>query len=471
MIICFFPIVSKGLFASSMGTWYTLPMKNPFKHVECSGEALCRWFCFAAATLFLLGFGPAGYRQITGAKLVLFYAVFGSFTAALAACAFWGRLRLLRRPGPAQILVLLYWLLTLVSALCSPWRQEALLGGARDEGLVTITLYAAAFLSLSCFAVPGKPMAAVFAAAITADCLVCLLQLAGLNPLGLYPGDLSWADRYTGYNGAFIGLTGNADFTAAVLSLAFPLCWGAALRLKKPLYGVPALLSLLVLILGETRGGLLGAVCGSVLALPVVLPLGKRGRKRLWTGILAAGLLTLLLLWLLPLPGTLGEAHALLRGKIADGYGSGRIYIWRNTLPLLRERLLLGGGADTFSHRMTAVFTRAAEDGRVIRRTIDCAHNEYLNILVNQGLPALLCCLAALACSLVRWFRRSGGIAAALTGAAVLCYAIQAFFGISTPSSSGFFWVFWGLLEAALPGSGAPSEGSAIIDKEGPGML
>ena len=240
-------------------------MMKPFKHPAFTGDTVCLWFCFAAATLFLLGFGPSGYRQITGAKLVLFFAVFGSFLAALVICALMGRLRLLRRPGPAQILVLLYWLLTLVSALCSPWRQEALLGGARDEGLVTITLYAAAFLALSCFAVPGKSMAAVFAAAITADCLICLLQLAGLNPLGLYPGDLSWADRYTGYNGAFIGLTGNADFTAAVLSLAFPLCWGAALRLKKPLYGVPALLSLLVLILGETRGGLLGAVCGSVL--------------------------------------------------------------------------------------------------------------------------------------------------------------------------------------------------------------
>ena len=400
-------------------------MLKEIKGAGSGGETVCRWFCCAAASVFLLGFGPAGYRQITGAKLILFYAVWGSFLAALGFCALTGRLRLLRRPGPAQVLVLLYWLASLVSALASPWRREALLGGPRDEGLLTITLYAAAFLALSCFSVPGKRMLQVFAAAVTLNCLVALLQFMGLDPLGLYPEGLGWADRHTGYNGAFIGLTGNADFAAAILSLAFPLCWTAALRLKRPLYLIPALLSLLVLILGETKGGLLGAVCGSVLALPVVLPLGKTGRKRLRLGILCAAALGLALLWLLPLPGTLGEAHALLRGKAEDSFGSGRIYIWRNTLPLLRERLLTGGGPDTFSHRMTAVFTRIDENGKTIRRTIDCAHNEYLNILVNQGLPALLFYLAALLCSFVRWFRRRGDAAAALAGAALLCYALQ----------------------------------------------
>ena len=446
-------------------------MLKEIKGAGSGGETVCRWFCCAAASVFLLGFGPAGYRQITGAKLILFYAVWGSFLAALGFCALTGRLRLLRRPGPAQVLVLLYWLASLVSALASPWRREALLGGPRDEGLLTITLYAAAFLALSCFSVPGKRMLQVFAAAVTLNCLVALLQFMGLDPLGLYPEGLGWADRHTGYNGAFIGLTGNADFAAAILSLAFPLCWTAALRLKRPLYLIPALLSLLVLILGETKGGLLGAVCGSVLALPVVLPLGKTGRKRLRLGILCAAALGLALLWLLPLPGTLGEAHALLRGKAEDSFGSGRIYIWRNTLPLLRERLLTGGGPDTFSHRMTAVFTRIDENGKTIRRTIDCAHNEYLNILVNQGLPALLFYLAALLCSFVRWFRRRGDAAAALAGAALLCYALQAFFGISTPTCTGFFWIVWGLLEAAPEGKDGPSSEASVIDKEGSDML
>ncbi len=423
------------------------------KAQRSTSRDLCFWFCLAAATVFFLGFGPKGYQHITGTKLVLFYALYGSFLAALAVCACMGRLRPARRPGLPQLFVLLYWVMTLISALCSPWRREAVLGGARDEGLIAVTVYVLVFLALSAWAEPDKWMLRVFAAAVTADCLVCFLQLMGLNPLGLFPSSLGWADRNVAYNGAFLGLTGNADFTASVLSLAFPLCWAAAVRAKKPLYLIPAAMSLAVLILGETGGGLLGALCGSVLALPVVLPLGKKGRRILWLCILGLALLGLLLLLALPLPGMLGEAHALLHGRAEDSFGSSRIYIWRNTLPLLGERILLGGGADTFSHRMTAVFTRTLEDGSVLRRSIDCAHNEYLNLWVNQGLPALVFHLAALGYSLARWFRRRGGTAAVLLGAAVLCYGLQAVFGISTPSCTALFWVFRGLLEAALGSS------------------
>ncbi len=415
-----------------------------------NSESVCLWFCIAASTVFFLGVGPAGYRRITPVKLLLFYAVFGGFLAALVLCALRKRLRVISKPGPAQLLVCLYWFATLLSALFSPWRSEAFLRGSRDEGFLAITVYVLVFLALSCFARPGKVMLRVFAAAVCADCTVCFLQLMGMNPLWLFPGSLGWADRNIAYNGAFLGLTGNADFTAAVMSLAFPLCWGAAVKEKQPLYCVPAAMSLLVLILGETRGGLLGAAAGSVLALPVVLPLGRTGKRILRLCIAGLCILALLLLWLLPLPGILGEAYALLHGRGEYSFGSGRIYIWRNTLPLLGDRILLGGGPDTFPHRMTAKFTRVLEDGQLLQRTIDCAHNEYLNIWINQGLPALLFYLAALVCSLSSWLRRRGGAASAILGAALLCYVLQAFFGISTPSCSGFFWVFWGLFEAGL---------------------
>ena len=80
-------------------------------------------------------------------------------------------------------------------------------------------------------------------------------------------------------------------------------------------------------------------------------------------------------------------------------------------------------------------------------RSIDVAHNEYLNILVNQGIFALLSYLAAVISALVHWYRNKSAAAAA-AGAAVLCYCVQAFFGISMFIAAIFFWIALAYLES-----------------------
>ena len=145
----------------------------------------------------------------------------------------------------------------------------------------------------------------------------------------------------------------------------------------------------------------------------------------------------------------LGEAHEILQGRAEDEFGSGRVFIWKNVWQAVKERPLFGGGPDTLSRRITAYFERYDEAGHIVRRTgIDTAHNEYLNILANQGLFALLCWLGALGCSTVRFVRRAGERPAALIcGSAVLGYCVQAFFGISMCLSTPYFVIAWAMLE------------------------
>ncbi len=85
----------------------------------------------------------------------------------------------------------------------------------------------------------------------------------------------------------------------------------------------------------------------------------------------------------------------------------------------------------------------------IVRRSgIDTAHNEYLNILANQGLFALLCWLGALGYSAVRFVRGQGSDPQLLIcGSAVLGYCVQAFFGISMCLSTPFFLIAWAILE------------------------
>ena len=160
-------------------------------------------------------------------------------------------------------------------------------------------------------------------------------------------------------------------------------------------------------------------------------------------------LLALLSVWLLPnLSGMFGEAHALLHGEADPTFGSGRIYIWKNVWEAICARPWFGGGPDTLAHQVSAYFERYdADANRILRATIDAAHNEYLNIWANQGVFALLCWLGALGASAVWFVRRADEAETLICGSAVLGYCIQAFFGISTCISAPYLFLAWAMLE------------------------
>lgn len=142
--------------------------------------------------------------------------------------------------------------------------------------------------------------------------------------------------------------------------------------------------------------------------------------------------------------GFLAQAHDLLHGRWNDSFGSGRLGIWREVLALVRERPILGGGPDTLGLRGLPAFTRYHEElGFTIRNVPDAAHNEFLNILVNQGGLALLAYLALLAFCAVRWWRAGAeeDDAAPLAGAAACLYLLQSFFGISSCFTTPYLWM------------------------------
>lgn len=402
-------------------------------------------YVLSMCTVFLLAFGPQGYGNITGVKWAVFCGLTGLYLVMLirALC------RSGKKPGKpegAEFCLLGYLFFTALSAACSPWPGIALLGGGRNDGALTVCLYVLIALSLSRFARPGKRMLRVFAAAMTIYCAVCLLQLCDRNPLGLFPGELRWSGRERAYNGAFLGFTGNADMSAAVLGMGFCLFLSGAVICREWWLFVPAAGCGGVLVLAGLRGGLLSAAGGTVLTLPGLLRLDRKKRWIYWAALALAVLAALTVVYLVPAGGTLGELHAMLRGEWSDSYASGRIYIWKQVLPLAGQRPLMGFGADTLGQQGLQ-FTKSLPDGGVLERSIDCAHSEYLNIWVNQGLPALLCLLGGAGFTWEK-SRKTGGRAAIPLRGAFLAYGISALTGVSMPGSTAFFWICWGLLGA-----------------------
>jgi len=141
--------------------------------------------------------------------------------------------------------------------------------------------------------------------------------------------------------------------------------------------------------------------------------------------------------------GMIYEASQILRGRWDDSFGSSRVYIWRSVLEAIElQNLLFGTGPDTLGYWQIESFTRYSEEFGVMWVTnIDAAHNEYIHILATLGLFAFISYIGALIFMIIKWFRFPDNKLSAVSGAGVLFYSIQAFFGISMPIVAPFFWV------------------------------
>jgi len=135
------------------------------------------------------------------------------------------------------------------------------------------------------------------------------------------------------------------------------------------------------------------------------------------------------------------EMREILHGNISDEFGTNRVYIWRNALRVFPDNPIIGSGPDTF--RNAFPIDAQLEYGEMY----DKAHNEYLQILICQGILGLLCYLVFLGCVLFKSVPRAFkdpvimAVLAALAG-----YCVQAFFNISHPVASQMLWVFAGIL-------------------------
>lgn len=428
-------------------------------------ERLTALFLLLMALVYPLWI-TGNYQTITEQKFSCFLALAGGYVLLMAVLG----LELLavgqaRCPSPKalwaraslpQKLVVAYALCTLASAALSPFGGETLWGMSRSEGLVTQLLYCGMFLLVSVFGRADRRLLYALGLSVSVASAVGLLQLAGWNPLGLYPAGLTYYDAGSAYFGAYLSTIGNVDLLAAFLCAAVPLFAGTLARRRdreRLVLLIPLVLALTLLLWMRVAAGIVG-VLGAALVLCPALSVTPRRRKRLALASLALALGGLTAVYALGgrVGGTVGEFSRLLHGQVEDSFGSGRVYIWKQVAGLVPERLWFGGGPDTLAARVSGYFQRYdAATGLTLRSLIDTAHCEYLNILVNQGLLALLAYLGALAASAVRWLRRAPvDTAAAVLGGGVLCYGIQALFGISSFITAPALWLVWGLLEQRL---------------------
>ena len=421
-------------------------------------ETICTIYLVLMSTVHLLFFYPGvGYRNITGAKRTTFFILTGLYLIALLLSPKSQEDRQLlkqrlKRCSVALWAMLAYLLLTVVSGLLSPHGSVVWVGYTRNEGVITQMLYVLVFATLMLFARPKQWLLFPLGATVIVMTVIAVLQVLGGDPLDLYPNGRS----YVISEGRFLTTVGNVDFTSGLLCVLIPLFAATMIRgrgWERFLLILPLSVALYLLLQIDVLGGYVGMSVGTVLVLPIVLRFS--GKATLWYYILIAlaGIAGVAGLYLFDIGGGMfHEIHEILHGNLKDMYGSGRIYIWRQVLERIPKRLWFGYGPDTMKLEMLSPFQRYdPENQKWITARIDVAHNEYLNILFHQGVFALAAYLVGVITAVVHFFRYGKRNArAAIFGAAVVCYLVQAFFNISQLLTTPFFWISMGLLEAAV---------------------
>ena len=143
--------------------------------------------------------------------------------------------------------------------------------------------------------------------------------------------------------------------------------------------------------------------------------------------------------------------------EVANGkpemMGSKRFYIWDMAVKSIPQNWLTGVGLDNFQH----VFLSSPDFSEDMYFK-DKAHNEYLQILVTQGIPALInylallifTCVGAVKNILNETSKEKRAVTWILLGA-LIGYAAQAFFNNSITYVVIYFWLIIGLLIPRTP--------------------
>ena len=135
------------------------------------------------------------------------------------------------------------------------------------------------------------------------------------------------------------------------------------------------------------------------------------------------------------------EAREVMHGNLRGEMGSGRVHIWRYALSVVPDNPIIGTGPDTFQ------FAFPDEGHGFMGAAFDTAHNEYIQILVAQGILGLLAYLVFLGgvfLTSLRYAFKNPLVMAVL--AAFFGYCVQAFFNINLPIVSQTMWVLVGML-------------------------
>lgn len=357
--------------------------------------------------------------------------------------------------GDSTVLVMLLIFLTLIelSTAFSPNKYTSVYGLInRKEGLISYFCYFSVFLFSYRF-IDKEKLNKVFSGVAIVSMVVSIYGILQHYQLDFLPRNSAmrgYSGTYTFFdNPNFFG-----SYLVLVLLITIPLYLNTTIKKYQALYFASLCLAFVALIFSNTRSGYVGVFLGLVfITLFVVLK-----RKHLWKKWAALAVSMGILLSLINMTeqghyvnrinSVVKDSYSVATNRSTGHEGSSRIFIWKNSLPLVKEYFWVGAGPDSFEF----VYPNNKKNKEFLSNSIvDKAHNEYLQIAITLGVPALLTYLGFLYLILRRAFHAvklaEGNEKIIIYGliATIIGYLVQAFFNISTVPVAPIFWSILGI--------------------------
>lgn len=349
-----------------------------------------------------------------------------------------------------DIFILLIVIFSIISTVFAISQKMALFGcNYRPEGLFSILYYLSIFY-ISTF-IKNKKDKKMIAYSIILTGLIqsiyAILQIT-CSPLvkTITYKDQVWA----------VGFTQNPNFLGSYTLMSLLYTYGLLFEeVKKERKIIIALISIIILY-GLIASNTLSCIVGLFVAFIIIAIFSIKNKKYKELIFITISIPSMLFMvdkigsttLVKDIIKTKNETVEMSKGHFEKNYGTKRMWIWSETLKIVPNHLLHGAGIDNF---ILAFNGGSLRNGSKIYIK---AHNEYLQILVTEGIFCLLSYLALYTNIVYKGIKRSFKNKELFIILPAVGYLIQATFNISVLEVAPIFFISLGLLTERVDKNG-----------------
>lgn len=342
-------------------------------------------------------------------------------------------------------LILIFAMLIYISTICSSNVKTSIIGDInRYEGMLTLYSYVIIYIcAKKFFKIKNKENLLVI--------IHLLYILVGVLGILQYHTKLPTNRLFPIFNKGVCGTFGNTNFMGNFVSMGLPIFIINYMFKGKKISLITSFIVFFCLISCTARSGWVafGAFC--ILLLVYLIENRKKEYVKRIIVLIVGFSIILTVIYLQP--------NSPLKTKISsmkeefetgeENLGSGRIQIWKISIELIKKYPVLGVGTDNLQYGIANNLTETSLTYILNKKGIpDKAHNEYLQIAVTLGIPALVIYLVFICSILLPKIKHIFSNKYILyLGSVIICYLVQAFFNISTIGIAPLFWFALGLID------------------------